>query len=1288
TTPAQNSGTVSHSVDLDLLFPYCWRPEQFNFIINLLNLLWLSAYKLLLLPLRLFFLLFPAQIREPFVPAPERYDGNMGTCGDFLTQCSLVFEQQPLTYASERSRIAYLINSTSGSARSWGSAVWESQSDVCNSYVAFTTEMRKVFDHPVRGKEAAKRLFSLRQGSRSVAEMAVEFRTLAAVSGWNDEALQGVFINALSETLKDELVSHDESPTLDNLISLTIRLDNRIRERRRERRALNPKPWRWGVAGSSLMGEVLVSRAVDSSSSPRILLQASLQWQSQNFPVSALVDSGADESFLDRELAKQMVLDTIPMDRPLQAKGLNGQLLTRITHQTVPVCLRVSGNHQENIQFHIIDCPQTPLVLGIPWLIKHNPHIDWVTGRIVSWSTFCHVNCLCSAQTPASTVPQPPLESMDLSAVPDVYHDLASVFCKHRATSLPPHRPYDCAIDLQPGAPLPNSRLYNLSRPETEAMENYIRDSLAAGIIRPSSSPVGAGFFFVGKKDKTLRPCIDFRGLNNITIKNKYSLPLINSAFPLLHGATIFTKLDLRNAYHLVRIRKGDEWKTAFNTPLGHFEYLVMPFGLSNAPAVFQALVNDVLRDMLNRFVFVYLDDILIFSKSSQEHELHVRQVLQRLLENKLFVKMEKCEFHVSNTSFLGYMIAQGELRMDPAKISAVTDWPAPSTRKQLQRFLGFANFYRRFIKDYSRIAAPLTALTSISLPFEWNEGADSAFKELKHRFASAPILMQPDPDRQFVVEVDASDTGVGAVLSQRSPEDNKLHPCAFLSRKLSQAERNYDVGNRELLAVKLALEEWRHWLEGAEQPFIIWTDHKNLAYIQSAKQLNPRQARWALFFGRFNFSLSYRPGSRNVKPDALSRVHSAVDTGSNPETILPPTCSIAAITCDIEGIVRQAQHLQADPGSGPPNRLFVPESVRSQVLQWAHSSPLTCHPGVTRTLDFLRRKFWWPRMEADTRAFIAACTVCARSKNSTQASAGHLRPLPIPSRPWSHIALDFVTGLPPSSGKTVILTVIDRFSKFAHFLALPKLPTARETADILVKYVFRSHGLPTDIVSDRGPQFISQVWKAFCKALGITSSLSSGYHPQTNGQAERANQEMETALRCVTGSNPGSWSSMLPWSGFQLQLIHHNHLSLKYPVNLATHRQIIAKISTLVSLLTQTCLFAFRVFGLFNLYLLLCYSYSEPDSCLRFTPATIILLSTTGRHLDSPRTLGQYGTTPAQNSGTVSHSVDLDLLFPYCWRPEQFNFIINLLNLLWLSVMVCIWVQFSFNRDKKLPML
>ena len=261
-----------------------------------------------------------------------------------------------------------------------------------------------------------------------------------------------------------------------------------------------------------------------------------------------------------------------------------------------------------------------------------------------------------------------------MSRVPPEYRNLRLVFSKSKALSLPPHWAYDCSIDLQPATSPPKGRLYSLSAPEWKAMDAYIYDSLAAG------------FFFVEKKDKTLRPCNDYRGLNDITIKNRYPLPLISSAFELLQGATVFTKLDLRNAYHLVRIREGDELKTAFNTPFGHYEYLVMPFGLTNAPAIFQALVNDVLGDMLNQFVSVYLDDILIFSKSREEHIVHVQFVFQRLLKNSLFVKAEKCEFHASTVSFLGYIVAKGSLQMDPAKVSAITSWPIPDSHKQLQR--------------------------------------------------------------------------------------------------------------------------------------------------------------------------------------------------------------------------------------------------------------------------------------------------------------------------------------------------------------------------------------------------------------------------------------------------------------------------------------------------------------------------------------------------------------------------------------------------------------------------
>ncbi|KAL0171008.1 hypothetical protein M9458_035604, partial [Cirrhinus mrigala] len=618
-------------------------------------------------------------------------------------------------------------------------------------------------------------------------------------------------------------------------------------------------------------------------------------------------------------------------------------------------------------------------------------------------------------------------EPVSLADVPEVYHDLRAVFSKSRASSLPPHRPYDCAIDLLPGTSPPRGRLYSLSGPEREAMERYIHDSLAAGIIRPSSSPAGAGFFFVEKKDGSLCPCIDYRGLNDITVKNRYPLPLMSSAFELLQGATIFTKLDLRSAYHLVRIREGDEWKTAFNTHTGHFEYLVMPFGLSYSPAVFQALVKDVLRDMVDRFVFVYLDDILIFSQNEHDHVQHVRRVLQRLLENRLFAKVEKCQFHAQSVPFLGFVLSPEGIRMDLAKVKAVADWPTPDSRRAVQRFLGFANFYRRFIRNFSQVALPLMDLTSTKKRFCWLSQAQTAFENLKSRFISAPILTTPDSSRQFIVEVDASEVGVGAVLSQRSPSDERIHPCAFFSHRLTPTERNYDIGNRELLAVKLALEEWRHWLEGAGFPFIVWTDHKNLEYIRTAKRMNSRQARWALFFGRFRFTISYRPGSKNGKPDALSRIFEAKASPAPPVAILhPERVVVAAVTWGVESRVRTALGDATVPAGCPESLLFVPESLRTSVLHWGHSSSLACHPGATRTHRLIKQRFWWPSMARDARRFVAACPICAAGKGSNRPPAGLLQLLSVPSRPWSHIAMDFVTGLPPSNGKTVVLTVVD----------------------------------------------------------------------------------------------------------------------------------------------------------------------------------------------------------------------------------------------------------------------
>ncbi|KAL0147394.1 hypothetical protein M9458_057305, partial [Cirrhinus mrigala] len=599
-------------------------------------------------------------------------------------------------------------------------------------------------------------------------------------------------------------------------------------------------------------------------------------------------------------------------------------------------------------------------------------------------------------------------------------------------------------------------------------------------------SPAAAGFFFVKKKDGGLRPCVDYRGLNQITIKNRHPLPLTNTALDALSGAHFFTKLDLRSAYNLVRIREGDE-----------------PSLCCSVYATVQLLFNTLSMT----WCYAYLDDILIYSKTLEEHTQHVRAVLQRLLAHQLFCRLEKCAFHQHTTTFLGFVISVQGVAMDPQKLEAVCSWPLPTSLKQLQRFLGFANFYRRFIRGFSSTAAPLTALTKPSRrEFHLTPEAIQAFKTLCHQFTSAPVLIHPDPVKPFVVKVDASDVGVGAVLSQRGP-DEKLHPCSFFSRKFNPTQQRYGVGDRELLAIKWALEEWRHWLQGGGDPFTVWTDHQNLTVIRQTKQLNPRQARWALFFEHFNFHLSYRPGSKNTKADALSRQHQKDTITSEPAPVLPSHIILAPIRWGLEERVRQGHSQEPPPSDTPTGRLFVPSALRQEVL---HPADSQLHRSSVLVED----------VEEGRTGVQHQCAL----------HRGVAAP-PVPKRPWTHISLDFVTGLPDSQGKNTILTIVDRFSKAVHLVALPGLPSAKTTAELILEHVVRLHGFPKYIVSDRGPQFTAKFWQAFCRLVGTTSSLSSGFHPQTNGQTERANQQLERFLRCFASEHQRSWASYLVWA-------------------------------------------------------------------------------------------------------------------------------------------------------------
>ncbi|KAL0147880.1 hypothetical protein M9458_056801, partial [Cirrhinus mrigala] len=1104
---------------------------------------------------------------------PDKYDGTAGKCKGFLLQCSIYINQQPQYYTTDDSKVSLICSLLTGRALEWATAMWEGRQMSFPSYQSFLHQFREVFDHSIGGEEPGEELLHLKQGTSTAADYTLTFRTLAAQTGWESKPLKLMYRRGLSEELQAELACRDEGKSLEEFMELAIRLDNLIRSRRGKRPArLPPSPPKHQEQEPMQIGRTHLtqdererclrnhlclycgqpghlradcpirpsrhepSRVSDTSRLDVFEINVTLGFNGLKIDTSALIDSGAAGNFIAESFAKTYNLPLLTCGPRVAVAALDGRPLGsgRVRSVTEELELQASSLHVEKLRLFTIHSPNHPIILGLPWLEKHNPIISWSNKQILQWSPDCLGRCLRETTRTHHHVQQHSLADSHTNPLPPPYHDLREAFSKEKATQLPPHRPHDCAIELQPGTLPTRGRVYPLSQPETDSMKQYIEEELAKGFIRPSTSPASAGFFFVKKKDGSLRPCIDYRSLNEITVKYRYPLPLVPSALEQLRSAKYFTKLDLRSAYNLIRIKEGDEWKTAFSTTTGHYEYLVMPFGLSNSPSIFQAFVNEVFRDLLHRYVIVYIDDILIYSENLESHITHVRSVLQRLIANKLYAKLPKCEFHQTKISFLGYVISNEGVTMDDEKVSAVVNWPKPRTIKDLQRFLGFANFYRRFIRNFSQIAAPLTSMTRKGpRTLHWTYESNLAFQNLKDRFTSAPILRHPDPEREFVVEVDASNSGIGAILSQRHGNPPKLFPCAFYSRKLTPAERNYDVGDRELLALKAALEEWRHWLEGAKEPFLVLTDHRNLEYIRSAKRLNSRQARWSLFFARFEFKITYRPGSKNGKADALSRQHETHLPTTSTEPILPPTLIVAPIRWDIMTEITEAQATDPVPAECPPGRVYVPKTLRSRLLHWIHDTPSAGHPGIAATLELTTNRFWWPSLSKDVTQFVRQCTTCNITKTSHQRPAGLLQPLPVPQRPWSHIAVDFITDLPPSHNYTTILTVIDRFSKACRIIPMAKLPTAWETAEVLLNQVFRLFGIPDDIVSDRGPQFTSRVWQAFCKQLNINVSLTSGYHPQSNGQAERLNQELIRFLRTYCHQNQQDWSRYVIWAEY-----------------------------------------------------------------------------------------------------------------------------------------------------------
>ena len=800
--------------------------------------------------------------------------------------------------------------------------------------------------------------------------------------------------------------------------------------------------------------------------------------------------------------------------------------------------------------------------------------------------------------------------------LPAHYHEYLSAFDRDEADRLPPHRPgSDHRIILETDAngrekDPPWGPLYGMSREELIVLRRTLTELLDKGFIRASSSPASAPVLFVRKPGGGLRFCVDYRGLNAITKKDRYPLPLIEETLRSLSKAKWLTKLDVIAAFHKVRIEDGDEWKTAFRTRYGLYEWLVTPFGLTGAPATFQRYINHTLREFLDEFCSAYIDDILIYSSGSlADHRKKVKQVLARLRDAGLQIDIDKCEFEATSVKYLGFIVEAGKgIRVDPEKVRAIQEWEAPRSARAVRSFLGFANYYRQFVPRFSNIASPLTALTKKDAAFAWSNECQAAFEELKLRLISAPILAQWDPDRETVVETDSSGYVTGGALAQRG-DDGLMRPVAFFSKKCAPAECNYPIHDKELLAIIRCLEHWDAELRSVES-FTVLTDHLNLRYFTKKQPLSERQARWAEALSRYNFTIVHRPGKDAAVPDALSRreqdmPHSAEDerlrgrriqllasakggglitrvksgyiskgdadqagdaTAAQDETVENPFTEpelqslwedglrlhnrywlIRKAVQDGErrlpsqwGLAVMLSECSVDAGQRLcwRERIWVPnhEPLRTRLMQETHDSALSGHPGRDMLKSLLARRFYWPGLDADARQFVRNCEVCGRSNVWRERRRGLLKPLPVPERIWSELSIDFVTDLPPtkSNGSTNMMVLTDRLSKSVVLASLKDI-TAETTARALMQNVLQHHGVPTAIVTDRGTQFTSRMWKRLCELLRIKQRLSTAWHPETDGATERANQEVERYIRIFTTYAQDDWDELLPAAAMAL---------------------------------------------------------------------------------------------------------------------------------------------------------
>jgi hypothetical protein len=920
----------------------------------------------------------------------------------------------------------------------------------------------------------------------------------------------------------------------------------------------------------------------------------------------ALADTGASGVFMDLDWAKEQGFKITPREHPVVVRDAQKKLLGIISKQ-VTTRMKIK-NHYEDITFDLIKIAY-PVILGVSWHKLHEVQFDWKKNDLVFNSNYCQDNCIYNEEEEKEQLGEPEVNSLEEAgfnsweearlfaidleeeeeinamgfenleeedrvreAIPAEYHEfLGNVFAKKWTEELPERSEWDFKIELKPGEePPPPARPYKMTEKERSLTWEWIQKMLNQGFIRPSKSQTAAPVFWIQNETKK-RMIIDYRALNAKTVKDAYGPAGMDLALEAASGNEWFTTLDMKDAYYKCRIAEGCEYLTAITTPFGNFEFLVMGLGFVNAPSHWQRRMNSTLASEIGRGgTAAYMDDILNASKSKSLNIEKDKRVLRILKEAKIPLQPLKCKFNQKEVDFLGVKVNGKGFKMQEKKIKAIQDWGRPGNPSEILSFTGFANFYRRFIPNFSKLCVPLYALTKKDAPWAWEKEQEEAFNRLKEQFAEGKVLAHPDHSLPWELKVDVSLWAVGAVLSQKHGNVNK--PVGFFSKALSLAERKYDPGDREMLAIVKGLEHFKFFIMDSKWPIEVWTDHKNILAWVNKSSYRDRHWRWLDRLMCFDYKMNWLPGKKNSQADFLSRRadlkpegeilldKTAIDNFREKILAINPVDSDQVIQLKIKVAIRQdpalrkiVAHLE-EKGQVPhawekaiqdfslkddllmfKGKIYVPndKDIKTSIMELYHDSVLAGHPGQMQTMEMVSRMYTWPSMKNYIGQYVLECEDCQRNKNRHSKSHGLLQPLPIPDGPWQHISYDYIGELPNSNGYNAILVAICRLTKMGVFIPASTSDDAKTTAMRFRRWVWRHYGLPKETISDRGVQFNNAFLKGLYEHLGIKANFSTSFRPQTDGQTERTNAIIETYLRIFCDYRQDDWEDYLDLAEF-----------------------------------------------------------------------------------------------------------------------------------------------------------